>query len=156
MKMKYILIGVGVLFLIVIVAILVINNKKIEISKFKYFEFGYSNGYAMNSNVNYRVDCQDKCIAKIKPDGVSDEERIEVELGNNDIENLISILKKYDVSKWNGFKKSDKYVMDGDSFHLYLKMVNNDYISASGYMKWPKNYSVVRGELDIFFNKYIK
>lgn len=157
MKIKYILIGLILLFLIVIVvAMYVLNSKKVEVFDFKYFEFGYSNGYAMNANVNYRVDCSDKCIAKIKLDGASDEEKVEVELSDKEVNELINILKKYEINKWNGFKKSDKYVMDGDSFHLYLKLKNDDYISASGYMKWPNNYSNVRSELDSFFNKLIK
>jgi len=156
MKIKYILL---ILFIVLIIGIIIficcLKKEKIEIGKFKYFEFGYSNGYAMNSNILYRVDCDDKCIAKIKPNGVSDEDAIEVEINSDEISKLIKILKKYKIESWNGFKKSDRNVMDGDSFHLYMRMNNNDYISASGYMRWPKNYSNVRGELDSFFSKYI-
>ena len=156
MKMKYILL---ILFIILIIGVIIFiccfKTKKIEIGEFKYFEFGYSTGYAMYSSVNYRVECEDKCIAKIKPDGLSDDDKIEVELTDEEVSKLINILNEYDVSKWNGFNKSDKNVMDGNSFHMYMKMKNDDYISASGYMKWPKNYGNVCGELDSFFDKYI-
>lgn len=156
MKMKYVLLAGSLLLIIgIIIFVCCFKTKKIEIGEFKYFEFGYSTGYAMYSSVNYRVDCDDKCIAKIKPDGVADEEKVEVELSEKEINQLISILNKYDVGKWDGFKKNDKSVMDGNSFHIYIKMKNDDYLSASGYMKWPKNYGNVCGELDSFFNKYI-
>ena len=65
----------------------------------------------------------------------------------NDIED---ILNKYKVGKWNNFKKSDKRVLDGNSFDLCIK-ANNVHIDASGYMKWPKNYNKVKNSLNSKF-----
>ena len=48
-------------------------------------------------------------------------------------------------------KKYDKDVLDGSSFNLYVKTDNDLSVEASGYMKWPKNYREVRGELESFF-----
>ena len=155
MKMKLLLILSILIVIGFIIFIFCFKNKIVEIDEFKYFEFGYSNGYAMNSNILYRVDCNDKCIAKIKPYGVEDSDAFIVELNDNEVSKIISILKKYNVSSWNGFNKTNKNVLDGDSFHMYLSMKNGDYISASGYMKWPNNYSDVRGELDNLFSKLI-
>ena len=146
------------LFIIVFIICMIVfnSNNKIVINKFSYFHFSYSTGYAINSQVIYEIKCDDKCIATIKPDGVDEENSTKVELNDNDINKLISILKKYKVNKWNGFKKFNKHVMDGNSFSLYMKMNNDDYISAIGYMKWPKNYNDVKSELDSFFSKYLE
>ena len=56
----------------------------------------------------------------------------------------------------NGFNKSDRYVLDGNSFSLSISMNNDEYVSASGYMKWPKNYKEVKEELITFFSTIIK
>ena len=132
------------------------NKKEITISNIKYFHFSYSVGYAMNAYVIYELNYKDdKYIISIKPNGISDEEKKEVEVDNSFIQKLEEILKKYHVEKWNGFNKHDKNVLDGDSVSLNIRMENNDYLSASGYMKWPNNYGNVRGELDtIFMNIY--
>ena len=46
--------------------------------------------------------------------------------------------------------------MDGNSFSLTVRMKNDDYISATGYMMWPKNYSNVKSELDNIFKNCVK
>ena len=70
---------IGVLIIVIIMAIIltfmIIFRKKVEIKNIKYMHFSYSVGYAMYSNVNYDLEYKNsKYIAKIKPDGISDEE----------------------------------------------------------------------------------
>ena len=153
---------IGLLIIIVIMAtvltFMIIFRKKVEIKNIKYMHFSYSVGYAMYSNVNYDLEYKNsKYIAKIKPDGIADDDAKEVEVDEKTVGKIEEILKKYNVNSWNGFNKSDKYVLDGDSFSFSLSLKDETYISASGYMKWPKNYREVRSELDdIFMNLYDK
>ena len=129
----------------------------VEISEIKSFNYGYSINMMMNGNVSYYVVLKDgKYIATIKPYMVAQEDALEVELNSDQISKLRNILIDNHVNKWNGFSKSDKNVLDGNSFSLSVYFVNGEDISAHGYMVWPSNYSEVRGSLDEFFGEIYK
>ena len=153
---KYIFIG---FFLILIILCIIMFRKEDDIVKsidsIKYFRFSYSNGYMANSSQSYEINCDEKCILTLKPKYIPDDEAVEVELSKEEIDKLIEIINKYNVSKWNGFNKSDKYVLDGDSFSLSITALDNEHISAMGYMMYPKNYGEFRSEVDSMFEKYI-
>lgn len=126
-----------------------------EISDINYFYFTYTKGYAMNSYVTYQINkTNNKYIAKIKPYGKSEDEKIEKEISKEDVTKLEKILNKYNVSSWNGFNKTDKNVLDGDSFSCTIYAENDVKVSASGYMMWPENYRNVVSELDVFFEQF--
>ena len=111
----------------------------------------------MNAYTRYEINKKDgKYIATIKQYGKSDEEAQKVEVSENKVKELESILNKYNVIKWNGFNQNDKNVLDGDSFSLSIHMEDDKDISASGYMKWPDNYKNVREELNSFFEDLLK
>lgn len=130
------------------------HNKKI--TELTRLDFGYSTSTAMNGNVSYNINCNDKCILTIKPNNISEENKQEVELDKKTISKIIDILNKYDVFNWDGFKKSDLDVLDGNSFHMYLTIQNKKNISASGYMMYPKNYGKVENELNNLLGGYYK
>ena len=130
--------------------------KKVEIKDLKHFSFGYSVGNYSDANISYTLECSDSCVAIVKKEGVKEEDASKIEVDSGFVKGLEDILRKYDVESWDGFSKSDKRVLDGYSFSLYAKMSNGDSISASGYMKWPKNYKNVRNELNKYFEKLIK
>ena len=156
MKNKiFVLILIGVVLLAtVIVLCIVFRPKKVKISDIKNFHFSYTSGYAMYSYTTYDLDYKgNKYIASIKPNGIADDEKREIEVDEKFVNDLKNILSKYDVGSWDGFKKSDKYVLDGDSFSLSVYFEDKTSISASGYMIWPKNYSNVRNEIDNLFMK---
>ena len=156
---SFIIVITAIILLVIIGGVLILSfniNKKVEIGDIKSFKFHYTRGYAMNSYVNYNIDCNDKCLATIKPYEVPEKEAIQLEIDNKFLKKIETILQKYDVGKWNGFDKTDKNVLDGNSFSLNVSFTNNTRISASGYMKWPKNYKEVRDELDSLFNDLIK
>ena len=143
--------------LVVIFIVFKFNRKKVDISSVKYFHFGYSTGNMMYANVSYDVRYEDdEYVATIKLDGVSDDDAVKVSLATGDVRELEDILKKYDVGKWNGFQKSDKNVLDGNSFSLSVSFVNGESISASGYMMYPSNYKEVRDALNSYFMKIYK
>ncbi len=149
--MKYLVIPL-IIIIIVVGGFLMLNKKNNDpIASIKSLSYGYSTGRAINANVQYDIECKEKCIAKIKLDGVAEEDAKEVELDENKIKELISIFNNNKVYKWDGFQKSDKHVLDGNSFHFYLHEQNDRGISATGYMMYPKNYKIVRDKLDEFF-----
>ena len=155
MKMKIIIILV-ILLVLIFFTFFTTNKKKTQITDIESFRFSYTTGYHINAYVIYTLEYKkNKYIASIKPNDVKEEKTIEKKVNKKFIKNLKNILTKYNVNEWNGFQKTDKNVLDGNSFSLYIKMQDGN-IAASGYMKWPKNYSKVKQELDKLFSKIYK
>lgn len=127
-----------------------------KISGIKIFHYSYSVGYHYEARIYYELECKNKCTLKIKDEGITEEDAPVYEVDKEITKKLEAILNKYSVGSWNGFSKSDHNVLDGDSFSLYLRMKDNNTVEASGYMKWPKNYEEVKGELISFFDEYRK
>lgn len=154
---KFFIIGGVVLFILIIILVLVILlSKEKKIEDMKYLRFSYSTGYHMYAYVIYEIELKDgKYIASIKPTDIPDEEAKEVELSKEEIQEIENKLNEYHVSRWDGFNKIDKNVLDGNSFSLTIRY-KNDSIGAHGYMKWPYNYREVRAYLDSLFSKYTK
>ena len=126
-----------------------IIKKPKQIDSLTKLHFSYSNGYVANAYTTYDIELKDgKYYALIKPYLIPEEETFEVEIDKKKVNEIINILNKYEVNKWDGYNKSDKYVLDGDSFSFWIYMANGNDIHASGYMKWPKNYGEVKSELD--------
>ena len=154
MKNKYIILIIVLVVIFLLTTVLLCTKllKKTEIKNIKSFSFSYSTGYAMYSNVIYSLKKdKNKILVSIKPDGISDEEKLEAEVDSSFLASLESILNEYNVGNWNGFDKIDKYVLDGNSFSLSIMMENDKSISAHGYMRWPKNYTEVKNKLNNLF-----
>ena len=123
------------------------------ISSINTLRFSYSTGTMVNSQVAYEIECKDSgCIATVKPDGVPAEASKFIDLNEEAIAKIITLLNDNSVIKWDGFKKVNQNALDGNGFSFSLiankKKLN---ISASGYMKWPANYNKVRDGLDAIF-----
>ncbi len=160
--MKYVIIGV----LVVITILFVVgcttkkekndkDDKTVEIGELKTLDLFYTNGYAYQADVSYKINCDEECTLIVKPYLKSEEESITVNINNEDIKKIEEILKKYEVGKWNGFSKTDPNVLDGDSFHFYVTFKDGKSISASGYMMYPTNYGSVEKELEEIFESLI-
>ena len=156
MKKKVLFIILIILLAIVIGVIVMFGIKKPKkIETIKYLNFGYSTGTMMNAYVSYNIEYKEnEYKVSIKPNMVSDEDKKIIIMTKKDVKRIIDILNKYTVYKWDGFRKSDHNVLDGDSFNLTVRYNDDKSISASGYMMWPKNYREVQGELDSIFMKY--
>ena len=132
------------------------NVKKINMDDLEYFYFSYSDGYEIDSNIIYKINKKNnKYLASIKPLGIPSDEAKEILINEDTIKQIENILNNYNVSLWNGFSKSDKDVLDGDSFSFQLK-TKEDKISANGYMMWPNSYSDVREKIDSIFDDLYK
>jgi len=127
-------------------------KKEVKIGTIKNFHYSYSVGYAMNCNYEYDIKWnEDKLIARIKPNGVADENATIIDIKEDDLRDLEEILKELRIGKWDGFKKSDKNVLDGNSFSLNIDFTDGTEIDASGYMKWPNNYKEFKDKVAIYF-----
>ncbi len=163
MKTKYIVsIIIGIVIIIGVVLVICLINKKKdpvesskEIKNLKNLHYSYSVGYAMYAYNNYDIKCEESCTITIKPNGYPDEEAKTYPISDEMIEEVLNVLNKYKVSKWDGFKKSDQNVLDGNSFSFSLDTKDGDSISASGYMMWPDNYRNVKSELEEIFESLI-
>lgn len=153
MKYKIIIFIVISLIILIFCAIRFFNHpEEVVISDIKSMRFHYTKGYAMNADVSYEIDCNEKkCILTYKPYGIAIEDAKKKKLDSETMKKIEDILTKYEVAKWNGFDKNDKNVLDGDSFSFSLTTNGDTHVSASGYMKWPENYGNVRGEFDSLF-----
>ena len=148
MKDKIIWILIAIFVLVGLGVILFITSRSKEISNIKSMRLSYSGGWSAYAYTIYDLkEKDDGYYVEIKPYGVPDDEAQEVKLTEEQIKQIEEILTKYKVSKWNGFKKSDMNVLDGDSFSFYLHTEDGVDVSASGYMRWPENYKGVRSEL---------
>ena len=151
---KPLIIGIiiGVLLLIVIALVIALlllpKSKEKKIENITHLYFTYTSGYAIDSYATYTLDCNDECILKVKQLGDKEEETIEVEIPKEKLSVIQSKLNEYHVSRWNGFHKSDRNVLDGDSFSLNIRINQDESIEASGYMMWPNNYREVKTYLD--------
>ena len=87
-------------------------------------EYSYSNGYGINQNVSYKIKCEyaidaiENCQMSIKEYEKAEDEDIVISFSYEELYKIKSILNKYHILSWKGFNKSDKNVLDGDSFLL--------------------------------------
>ena len=154
-KILYTVIPVVLIILLTILLVFIFlpdDKKTTKITEIKRFSFEYSEGYAANSYTRYKLECQAKCIATIKPYGMLEEDIKEYEVNSDFVNKLIDLFNKYEVVSWDGFDRVAKDVLDGDSFSFFLWIQGDIKIEASGYMLWPDNYRIVREEINSLFN----
>lgn len=130
--------------------------KPVKIAKIIKFSFFYTVGYAMNASERFELKYEnEEYIAQVKLYGIAEEDAIKYKVPENFEQELEKLLKEYSVNKWDGFKKSDKRVLDGNSFDLYVKMEEDNRIDASGYMVWPNNYKEFKEKVVELFKEHM-
>ncbi len=152
--MKYYIIGIIVLIVVCISLFICFGKKntKKELKNLESLRLHYSSGYAMYAYTTYEIKKEDKYKITIKPLGIPDEEAKTYDISEEEIKKILDILNKYEVIKWDGFNKTNKDVLDGDSFSFSAKFEDGTSISAHGYVSYPENYRNVRNELEEIFN----
>lgn len=63
---------------------------------------------------------------------------------------LQQIIEQHELDSWNGFKQSDRDVLDGYGFDLEYERDHIEY-EAEGYMIYPENYEAAHEALAAFF-----
>ena len=110
--------------------------------------FRYSEGSGMGSYYEYEINLEkNKYIFKAKGYNGVDLD-VEKEISEEQVKKLSKIIDDNDIKSWDGFDKSDKDVMDGHSFSLFIKYKSGESLSAHGYMKYPSNYREASKELE--------
>lgn len=116
------------------------NNKIIS---FRFSTVGYLKNFS-----DFIITKYDETSAKCIIDSSSSSVKlIEKDVPIEVLDKLDTIVKKYNLFKWNGFDKHAKNVLDGHSFTLQVQYSNNDRIYATGYMKYPKHYKEAEKEI---------
>ena len=125
------------------------------VTEIKSFRFSYQVGNYMNGSVAYelKLEADGSYTAKIKPNTVAEEEAKEYKVGKEFADELAAFLREHKVSRWNGFNRSDRRVLDGNGFSFSLWTTEDKNISASGYMRWPRGYSEVKAGIEELFAK---
>ena len=89
--------------------------------------------------------------ASVKLRDESAEERREFSVSRENVLRLEEIINRYKVGRWDGFHRSNKRVLDGNSFSLSIKTESGVTVSANGYMSYPSKYKEFRREIDDLF-----
>lgn len=112
----------------------------------KIIHFFYSYGSYSGERI-YEIEVtDDKAIIMAKGyNGV--DLNLNKEISTSYLEKIQKVVDKYDINSWDGFKKTDYDILDGDGFSIIIKYENGKEISATGYMKYPKNYKKASSEL---------
>ena len=150
MKKKTIILTVFVAVLIlvlVLVFLLTMRGKKEEVYEGEIISISYSYGSYNGGYWNYEIYKENqKTFVKAKGwNGV--ELNLNKQVDNNVLDDISQIVKEKEIYKWYGFNKEDKNVLDGYSFSLTIKYSDGKEGKASGYMKYPNNYTSAHKEL---------
>lgn len=129
-----------------------------EITDIRSFRFSYQVGNYMNGSVSYELKLEEDgtYTAKIKPNQVAEEDAKVFTAGKAFADELAAFLREKNVSRWDGFQKSNKHVLDGNGFSFSLWTTEEKNISASGYMRWPRGYAEVKAGIEEIFAKLEK
>jgi|GEM_PF-1960301 len=128
------------------------GGKRVVMGSFESFSFSYSTGNYMNARRSFEAELKDgKVKVKIALEEVADEDAAVIETGSEFMQKLEEAAETHGVRKWNGFSLSNKRVMDGTGFRLSIRMENDEYLTASGYMARPKGYREAASAFESIF-----
>ncbi len=69
------------------------------------------------------------------------------------MEELRKIIIENNLLSWDGFNKSNKHILDGNSFTMKFRLADGTTAHAHGYHMWPKNYRSVEEVIERVFKK---
>ena len=69
---------------------------------------------------------------------------------------LMEIAKNCEVNLWNGFHKTNSYVLDGDGFGISMTFADGTVLSASGNNSFPKGYMEVHQQVVALFEDAVE
>ena len=126
------------------------NDGDISYNDTRQFQFKVA---SMGGEYNYEIvkvddDNYTVTMKTMGPPGYKEETK---NIDRNKIKELEDILKKYEISKWNGFDRDIKDLMDGLGFRLYYKCGDKE-ITARGYGVFPDGYKDFSKELYPYFD----
>jgi len=149
-NMKYRIIALITMLLIVVASVVFVVIKQLntkEIESIKTLNMRSNSGFA-NFYTFYSIECNNKCFVRVINTHPNTAGNYSVEISEKDVNKIVKVLQKYNVKSWDGFDKSDKYVLDGSSYSFDLTTKEGLKVSAKGYMKYPDGYHEVISEIE--------
>ena len=70
---------------------------------------------------------------------------------DEDMAAFSELLHELKLTEWNGFRKSDPDVLDGEDFSLSVVFTDDDVVEASGSNSFPSGYSDKMSRVEEFF-----
>lgn len=152
--MKRILLFTGLLALAVSCVSPKQNNNEMKTERLTYFSFDHHNSMAMYSGEKYDVRLQkDGRVHVVIDEGFPEEKEFYLD-DSAILDELLAIVKTYQMDKYKENYQPKMRIFDGDSWSLYYKYDSQRSVHSGGYMEWPKNYHEMREALSNYFKKW--
>ena len=68
------------------------------------------------------------------------------------LKEIMELINKYEIEKWDGFNQYDPDVLDGTSFSLKIKYRDGRVIYARGENSFPEHYHDFYNEFNLLIN----
>ena len=119
-----------------------------------HFNYNYD-GTIGGNNHRYKLDVQDG-QAKLTIEDMMhwDYGEMTDTIDMSFVQALEAMCDKHDVSKFDGFNKTNPHVCDGSGFSLYIKYDNGKSVSAHGMNSSPRGYHEFAGDMYELFKPY--
>ena len=150
-------VSIAVCIAVIAVAAIACSQEPRDIADVKEFRFSTS-GMRRYSGFDYvAMSTGDRAVITIRLRDEPGENTVEFETDLAIMEELRKIIIENNILSWDGFDKSNKRILDGNSFTLKLKLSDGTTAHAHGYHTWPKNYRSAEKEIEkVFMQAYEK
>ena len=122
-------------------------------------DFSYSyNGSIGGDSYTFRVKKQEDGTALLTYDAMQYDSYgdMEMPVETNLLAALEDLYHKHHICQWEGFSKSNEYVLDGSGFSLRLAFQDGKSMSASGSNTWPDGYRDFIADLNTLIEPYLE
>lgn len=134
-----------------------IKHGKISADEIKKFHFSYSVGTYQYARYSYDLHFEKGVYtASILGPGQPDKDAAVLTAGNDFAGKLADLYNEQKLILWDGFRKNNKLVLDGNSFSLSVILTDLSDVSAHGYMRYPHNYGKVCGSIEGLFGSLLQ
>jgi len=122
--------------------------------KVEKLQYDYA-GTAIGDIYTYRVFQEEGEVKlEISYMNINDENPDVFVLDADVLEQIMALIQKHGANNWNGYRKTDQDVLDGDSFHVSIKLSGKKEIYFSGSNCAPEGYYGFEKELLGLFEEY--
>ncbi|MBQ8523346.1 MAG: hypothetical protein IJ457_01840 [Clostridia bacterium] len=141
------------IFVLFAVAVFFRKLRRVRIQNIRSFTFTYTGSDSFNSEKYFKLSVKDgEYIASFKDASSADPEIRRVNVDKSFPARLEEMLNRNKVFAWDRFDKIDRRVLDGKRFNLEIYDKNGSVVSARGYGKRPRNFKVVKNEIEAMFS----
>ncbi len=101
-------------------------------------EIRYDSYWIMMDSDGYHVSINEERVLPVKTDTVSA---------------LMDVIDTYDLTSWDGFDESNRFVLDGEGFSLNFRLTDGTSVHARGDNAFPEHYFEAMGEIWDILNR---